>query len=222
MKSFKRFQLRAFVCLAVVLVGLVIAQTNSVQSPLEIVGFKIGTDYYPMLDSKPSTMTADNPDFPRPPGEVAMRQNRRGGMAERQEQIKARGKSRTTIQIISDAQWVKFTVKNTSTALVKAVVWDFAFPRYEQGGLVLRQTVVSREDIKPGGKRTLKFQLPPNATRCKAVSVAVSDDPDENKYAQESVCGPGFDDPTKLKQPAVLIRQIEFADGQLWQRPDQQ
>ena len=75
-----------FLWLSAAVVGLS-QTTHPTAAPFDIVSFKIGTDSYPMLDNKPPIMSADNPDFPRLPGEVVARQTRRG---ERNEEIKAR------------------------------------------------------------------------------------------------------------------------------------
>lgn len=195
---------------------VILAQTSNSTPAVEIISFKIGTDYYPMLDSKPSVTSADNPDFPRPPNEVVYRQNRRGGAGERAEETRSRGKLRSTVKVISDAQWIKVTLKNTSPKTVKVIDWDFAFPRYEEGSLVLRRDVSSREEIKAGHKKTIKYQLPGGATRCQAINVQAEKD---QTGTFEAVCGPGFNDPTRLKQETVTIRRIEYTDGTLWQRP---
>ncbi|HZS09305.1 MAG TPA: hypothetical protein VFD58_31010 [Blastocatellia bacterium] len=182
--------------------------------PVEILSFKIGTDYYPMLDQKPSTMTADNPDFPRPESEGMSKRPR----SARNEDIRSRGKLRSQIKVISDAQWVNVVIKNTGTKAIKAVEWDFAFPRYEEGRLALRYDVTSKVEIKAGGKKTLKQQLPPGATRCQAIIVSADAGRDEKAKTSEAVCGPGFLDPSKLKQETVTIKRIEYADDSVWQR----
>lgn len=186
--------------------------------PVEIGSFKIGTDYYPMLDSKPSTMTADNPEFPRPPLETAARKNRRGGFGERNEEIKARGKSHTTLLVINDAQWVSLALKNTGTKLIKTVVWDFAFARKEEGELLARYEVLSQVEIKPGGKKTLKHPLPPGASRCQVLHVSEAATQNGKAKAVEMICGRGINDPTQLpeKPEPVILKRIEYADGTAW------
>lgn len=210
------FQTAAFLVAATV---VAVAQTPPVAppAPVEILGFKIGSDYYPMLDNKPSPMAADNPDFPRLPSEVIARQNRRG---ERGEETKARGKIRSTVKVLSDAQWVKLTLKNTGLQPIKALAWDFAFPRYEDGKLILRADVLSQIEIKPGGKKTLKQMLPSGVTRCQAMVVSADENANDKAKTFEAVCGRGFNDPTQLKQmqETVLLKRIEFADGSVWQR----
>jgi hypothetical protein len=203
-------------CLSLLLIATV-AQTP----PVQIANFKIGTDYYPMLDSKPSAMSADNPDFPRPPNEVAARQNRRGGFGERNEEIKARGKARSSLLIISDAQWVNLTLKNTGLKPIKAVAWDFAFARKEEGKLLLRYDVFSQIEIKPGTKKTFKQPLPPGATRCQVLKVSADAAAQDKAKTFEAVCGRGFNDPSQLpeQQESVVIRRIEYADGSVWQNP---
>lgn len=187
---------------------------------LEILNFKIGTDYYPMLDSKPSTMTADNPDFPRPPNEEAARRNRRGGFGERNEEIKARGKSRSRLQIISEAQWVQLSLKNTGSKMIKALAWDFAFVRKEEGKLLLRYEAFHQVEIKPGSKKNLKQPLPPGATRCQVFKVSADTTAQDKAKAFEAVCGRGVNDPSQLpEQKSVIIRRIEYADGTVWSQP---
>ena len=190
--------------------------------PAEIISFKIGTDYYPMLDSKPSTMSAENPDFPRPPLESAARKNRRGGFGERHEEIKARGKSRTTLLVINAAQWVSLALKNTGTKPINAVVWDFAFARKEEGTLLLRHEVSSQVEIKPGGKKTLKQSLPPGATRCQVLQVSEDATPNGKAKAVEMVCGRGINDPSQLseKPEPVTLKRIEYVDGSVWQNAE--
>lgn len=193
---------------------------SGIAAPAEIINFKIGTDYYPMLDSKPSTMTADNPEFPRPPNEIAARKNRRGDFGERNEEIKARGKSRTTLLVINDAQWVSLALKNTGTKPIKIVVWDFAFARKEEGALLLRYEVSSQVEIKPGGKKNLKQPLPPGATRCQVIQVSEDATQKGKAKAVETVCGRGINDPSQLpeKPEPVTLKRIEYADGSIWQR----
>jgi hypothetical protein len=213
-------------CLGVLLLAQsAVAQTpTSTPSPpaVEIVSFKITSDYYPMLDSKPSTMSADNPDFPRPPNEVIARQNRRGGFGERNEELKARGKPRSTLRVISQAQWVNLALKNTGAKPIKAVVWDFAFVRKEEGTLLLRYEVSSQVEIKPGSKKNLKQPLPPGATRCQVLQV--SEDATQNGKAKavETVCGRGITDPSQLpeKPEPVMLKRIEYTDGSVWQNTE--
>ncbi len=218
MKSLSRVIFRSTL-LVLIAASATAAQTTHPAPAVEIMSFRIGTDSYPMLDSKPSTMSADNPDFPRPPNEVVARQNRRGGFGERTEETRSRGKLRSTIKVLNDAQWIKVTLKNTSAKPIKAIEWDFAFPRYEDGKLALRYDVANKVEIKAGGKKTLKQPLPPGATRCQVIIVSAEAGKDEQAKTFEAVCGPGVLDASNLKQETVIIKRIEYADGTVWQRP---
>lgn len=109
-------------------------------------------------------------------------------------------------------------LKNTDSKPVKVVEWDFAFPRYENGRLILRYDVTTKVEIKPGGKKTLKHNLPPGAKRCEVVKVISDENQPENIVAFEAVCGQGFHDPSLLnqKQETISIKRIEYADGSVW------
>ena len=51
-----------------------------VEKPVfEIVSFKVGSDYYPMLDGKSAVIPADSGEFPRTEGEKVDQRQRRGG-----------------------------------------------------------------------------------------------------------------------------------------------
>jgi hypothetical protein len=186
----------------------------SERPPVQIVSHRIGTDYYPMLDRKSPVANAESSDFPRTDIERMQRRSRRG------EETRTQGKLRSRVVIVDDAQWIRVTVKNTAGRAVKTIEWDFAFPRYEQGQLVLRYDVSTDIEIKPGGKKTLKQQLPPGAKACQIVDVSADQNPSGNSHTLEAVCGPGFHDPSqlKLKQETVSIRRIHYADGTVWQR----
>jgi hypothetical protein len=188
--------------------------------PVTVISFKIGTDYYPMLDNKPPVVSADDPDFPRPPNETAAQQTRRRNKADRLDDLRSRGKLRTTLKVISDAQWINVEIRNNDARAIKAVDWDFAFPRYESGQLILRYDVSSKVEIKPGGKKKLKQPLPPGAQRCQIVTVSAEAERSEQEKKFEAVCGQGFHDPSQLKQETVTIKRIEYADGSVWQRQE--
>jgi hypothetical protein len=113
--------------------------------------------------------------------------------------------------VIDMAEWVNISVKNLSEKTIKAIEWDFAFPRYENDKLVLRFDVSSKADIKPGSKKTIKQPLPPGAMKCKVVTIS-------DGKAFESVCSKSFQDPTQSPQEPVSIKKIEYADGSVWQR----
>lgn len=179
-----------------------------VRPPLEILEFKIVNDYYPMLDRKTSIFTADNPDFPRPDNErmaSAQTGRRRGAITD---EMKSRGKLRSQVRVISQADNVEVAVRNNSGRKVTAVDWDFAFPRYEGGVMALRYEVSSRVEIRPGARKTLKHALPPGAARCKTVGV----DKDSGR-TYEAVCGSGVNDPSHLIQESASIRRVHFEDG---------
>jgi hypothetical protein len=190
---------------------------------LRIVNFKVGSDYYPMLD-RPSSLsiTADNPDYPRLEAERAQRQaSRRGEVSERVEETKARGKLRSNVKIVDDAQWVQVAVKNEGPKTIKAVAWDFAFPRFEGDRLVLRYDVSSKIEIKPGQKKTLKQALPAGARGCEMVVVRADAGGNATKGYYGGVCGDplAMRDPAAMNQEAVIIKRIEYADGSVWEWP---
>ncbi|QQS45625.1 MAG: hypothetical protein IPM66_17050 [Acidobacteriota bacterium] len=185
--------------------------------PFEILGFKITSDYYPMLDRGNPMFTADNPDMPRTDVEARTGQgqvvSRRRGQ---QERLRSGGKLRSQIKIIGGADHVNLTFKNLSSRKVSSVEWDFAFPRFNDGVMVLRYDVSTNVEIRPGGKKTIKHPLPQGATRCKTVTVqADANDPNGGKVL-EAVCGPGVDDPSHLQQETVTIKRIRYADGSHW------
>jgi hypothetical protein len=190
--------------------------------PVEIVSHKIGAEYYPMLDRPSLTapqMTADTGDMPRPANEQLARQNR-SRFSVPPEDRRARGRLRSYTRVIDDAQLVQVVIKNTETKPIKAVEWDFAFPRYESGQLLSRYDVTTKVEIKPGGKKTLKHKLPPGAKRCEVVKVVSDENQPEKVSAFEAVCGQGFHDPSllKQKQETVSIKRIEYKDGSEWRR----
>src|SRR5581483_5988019 len=125
-----------------------------------------------------------------------------------------------TIKVISPAEWVNLSLKNTSAKTIKTLVWDFAFARMEGSQLVLRYEVVSQIEIKSGAKKTIRQPLPPGATRCQVINVREEANQSSKAKAFESVCGRGFNDPAMLKekQEPVGIKRIEYADGSVWQR----
>lgn len=188
---------------------------------LEIVGFKVGTDYYPMLDRHSSVMTADNPDYPWLREERAQRLGgRRREVNEGAEELKSRGKLRSDIKVIDQTQWVQLTVRNAGTKTIRAVEWDFAFPRYEGDKLLLRYDVSSKVEIKPGKKKTLKQALPPGARGCEMVVVRANAGQPGGVGYYGGVCS----DPAALRdaaatnQEAATIKRLEFADGSVWER----
>jgi hypothetical protein len=225
MRRFLLSLLLAFAGLAAAL-----AQTPSPVGPpatekpaLEILQFKVGSDHYPLLDRQGAmTMTADNPDFPRPEAERAQqRAGRRGDFRVRTEDTKARGKLRSNVKVIDEAQWVQVTVKNSGAKTIKAVEWDFAFPRLVNGQTALRFDVSSQVEIKPGKKKTLKQALPPGARGCEMMVVRAGAGGVAQAGYYGGVCGHplAMRDPAATNQEAATIKRVEYADGSVWVRP---
>ncbi len=206
-----------------------IAETKA---PVEIVKHKIGLDYYPMLD-RPSlttpSMSAENGDMPMSEAERQARQrgrnsgNRGGSATVASGDTRSRGRLRSYTRVIDAAEYVQVELKNSNSKAIKFIEWDFAFPRYENGQLLLRFDVKSAVEIKAGGKKTLKHKLPPNAKKCEVVKV-ISDGVDSGQPEKvsvfEAVCGQGFHDPSlqNQKQETITIQRIEFVDGTVWNR----
>lgn len=204
-------------------------KASVVKPPVEIISYKIGVEYYPMLD-RPSLasqqMTAENADAPLTENEKIARQqrsrwNKNVAAPIAPEDDRSRGRLRSYTRVIDDAQLVQVVIRNTADRPIKLIQWDFAFPRYEDGQLLSRFDVTTRVEIKPGGKKTLKHKLPPGAKRCEVVKVISDEDHPEKVSAFEAVCGRGFHDPSllKQKQETISIRRIEYSDGTAWQRP---
>jgi hypothetical protein len=206
----------------------VMSQSNSSNQAtdkpaLEILSFKIGNNYYPLLDHQPSTFSAEVTDIPQTEAEKIARRNAqasRGNSIYNQatprgvlapEDLRTRGRLQTTIRVIDLAEWVNLSIRNTSTKTIKAIEWDFAFPRREGETLILRYEVSHKADIKPGGKKTLKHPLPPGAMKCKIVNVS-------EEKAFESVCSKSFQDPSRFPQTPISIKKIAYADGSVWSR----
>ena len=222
---------RRSVCLAVWLgllwLPLVTAQepTPSSAPVIKILSFKISKDYYPMLDGKPSMMSADKGELPMTEAEISARNNastnrrNRSSSSVLTEEKRSRGRLHSTIQILDRAESVNLTVLNTSPKTIKAITWDFAFPRMEEGKLLLRHEVSNQISIKPGGKKGLKQPLPAGAARCKVLRANESSD--QSAQTAESLCGRGIHDPAQLpeKQAPVTIKRIEYTDGSVWQNP---
>ncbi len=212
------------------------AQTTDVvaaasKPPIEVVKHKIGMDYYPMLD-RPSlttpSMSAENGDMPLSDAERAARQRGRNSGNQKMasapiapgSDARSRGRLRSYTRVIDAAEYVQVELKNSNSKAIKLVEWDFAFPRYENGQLLLRADVKTNVEIKAGGKKTLKHQLPPNAKRCEVVKVLSDENQPDKISTFEAVCGAGFHDPSLLnqKQETITIKRIEFADGSVWTR----
>jgi hypothetical protein len=192
---------------------------------IEILSFKIGSNYNPLLDRQPSVFSAESVELPQTEAEKVARRNAqsnnrnttgvynqnspRGVIAP--EDKSTRGRLRSSIRIIDLAEWVNVEVKNTSDKTIKLVEWDFLFPRMENDVLKLRYAVTSKAEVKSGTKKKLKVILPPTAMKCKVMNV-------KGDQAQESVCGKGFTDASKFEQENVVINRIEYADGTVWKR----
>lgn len=197
--------------------------------PVEVVRHKIGTDYYPMLD-RPSlttpSMAAENGDLPMTENERISRHRNRNPSNKLPSapiapgDTRSRGRLSSFTRVIDSAEMIQVELKNSNSKAIKAVEWDFAFPRYENGQLILRYNVTTKVEIKPGGKKTLKHKLPTGAKKCEVVKV-ISDENQPDKVSTfEAVCGQGFHDPSllKQKQETITIKRIEFADGSAWQK----
>ncbi|MCI0392174.1 MAG: hypothetical protein MOB07_25870 [Acidobacteria bacterium] len=198
-------------------------KTSPDKPPVEIISHKIGAEYYPILDRPSLTappMTAETGDMPRTVNEQLARQGR-SKFGVPPEERRARGRLRSYTRVIDNAQLVQVVIKNTEIKPIKTVEWDFAFPRYENGQLLSRYDVTTRAEIKPGGKKTLKYKLPPGAKRCEVVKVISEENQPEKTSVFEAVCGQGFHDPSllKQKQEMISIKRIEYVDGTVWQRP---
>lgn len=201
---------------------------EQVRPPVEIIKHKIGMDYYPMLD-RPSlttpSMSAENGDMPMSEAERLARRSRGPSNKTSSAPIapgdtRSRGRLRTYTRVIDAAEYVLIELKNSNSKAIKSVEWDFAFPRYENGQLLLRFDVKSTVEIKPGGKKTLKHKLPPNAKKCEVVKVIADENQPEKVSTFEAVCGQGFHDPSlqNQKQETITIKRIEFVDGTAWSR----
>jgi len=200
--------------------------STAVKPPVEIVRYKIGMDYYPMLDRPSLTtppMTADIGELPPTENERLARQSRRPNYRTTApiapEDKRSRGRLSSYLRVINDAQIVQIVVKNTEKK-IKSLDWDFAFPRYEDGKLLARYDVLSKVEIEPGGKKTLKYHLPAGAKKCEVVRVVRDEKQTEKTSTFEAVCGRGFNDPLLhgQRQETVSIKRIAFADGTSWSR----
>ena len=196
-------------------IGNKAAQDNP---PFEIVSHKIDMDNYPMLD-RPSAMSAENGDTPMTANERTASQRNRRYRSAHPEEMRTLGRLNSYVRVTDNARLVKVIVKNTGAKSIKAVEWDFAFQRYENGRLLSRYDVATKVEIKPGGQKTLKQKLPPGAKRCDIVRVAGKGNGSNNVI--EMVCAEGFNYSSLLnqQQETISIKRIEYADGSVWQRP---
>ena len=216
-----RLLLISLVCVSVA----VLSQSNQATDKpvLEIINFKIGNNYNPLLDRQPSAFSAEAVEIPQTEAEKLARRTAQANRANSTynqstprgviapEDKSSRGRLPSTVRVIDMAEWVNISIKNLSDKAIKAIEWDFAFPRYEDNKLVLRFAVSSKADIKPGGKKTLKQPLLQGAMKCKVVTIS-------DGKAFESVCSKSFQDPSQFSQEPVSIKRIEYADGSVWRR----
>ncbi len=205
-----------------------VPETVPAKPPIEVISYKIDRDYYPMLDRPASTtpqMSADVQGLPPVQSEEISRQrarNARGPIAPMpREDTRSRGVLSSYIRVIEDAQVVQAVFRNTTDKRVKSVEWDFAFPRYENGLLLSRFDVASTVEIKPGGKKTIKYKLPAGAKKCEVVKVLKTEQ-SQRVSIFEAVCGEGFNDPQLdgERQETISIRRITFADATTWEAKD--
>ncbi len=211
-----------FLLLVFVLTIPALAQTPQ-KLEIEIIGFKIGSNYNPLLDRQPSVFSAESVELPQTEAEKTARRNAntnrnnstynqtypRGVIAP--EDKSTRGRLRSSIRVIDLAEWVNVEIKNTSDKTIKQIEWDFLFPRMEDNALKLRYAVTSKVEVKTGNKKKLKVILPASAMKCKVINI-------KGEQAQESVCGKGFTDASKFELENVVINRIEYADGSVWKR----
>src|SRR6185295_13735290 len=177
--------------------------------------------YYNPLLERSGVTGADERELPRTPNEQVSNAGRGNNRShqERANEVGVPPGAAPTIKVLSPAEWVYLSIKNTSAKPIKAIVWDFAFMRMEAGKLVLRYEVTNQVEVKAGAKKTLKQPLPPGATRCQVINVSAGATPNDKAKTFESVCGRGFNDPSQLKekQEPITIKRIEYADGSVWQ-----
>ena len=219
----QRFLVRSLLFLVASISVWAQTPSGSGKVEIEILSFKIGSNYNPLLDRQPSVFSAESVELPQTEAEKVARRNAntnrnnstynqnspRGVIAP--EDKSTRGRLRSTIRVIDLAEWVNVEIKNTSDKTIKQIEWDFLFPRMEDNTLKLRYAVSSKAEVKTGNKKKLKVILPASAMKCKIVNI-------KGEQAQESVCGKGFTDASKFEQENVIINRIEYADGTVWKR----
>ena len=196
------------------------AQTSSpAPAPLEVLSFKLVSYYNPLLQPSNAT-SADARELPRTPAERVANAQRTTARSpqERANEIGIPPGAAPTIKVIGTAEWAYLTIKNTAPKPIKALTWEYAFLRLEQGRLATQATVVSQIELKPGAKKTIRQPLPPGATRCQVINAREASSPTGESKPFEYVCRRGFADPSLLREkPApVTLKQIEYADGTVW------
>ncbi len=213
---------RLIIMLGAILISassVVLCQSANDRPLFEIVSFKIVSYYNPLLE-RSAPMDAGGRELERTPAEKVAAANRTTPRTpqERANEIGIAPGAAPRLKHVSPAEWVYFTVKNTSGKAIKRIVWEFAFLRMEQGQLVLQQTVTNEVELKPDKQKTFRQPLPAGASRCKVVSVQQENG---KVVVPEYVCGRGFADPSLLKEKPepVAIKRIEFVDGSSWERP---
>ena len=184
--------------------------------PVEILSHRISPEHYPILDRENTMaipMTAENGGLPRVRNEPSPSYNR---FNDPLDERRAQGRLRSFTRIVDNAKLVQVVIRNTGAKPVQVVEWDFAFPRYENGQYLSRYSVTTKVGIKPGGKKTLKYRLPPGAKRCEVGRVIAGSNQQVNRI--EVVCAQNFHYPSllNLKQELISIKRIEYADGSIW------
>jgi len=184
--------------------------------PVEILSHRISPEHYPILDRENTMaipMTAENGGLPRVRNELSPSYNR---FNDPPDERRAQGRLRSFTRIVDNAKLVQVVIRNTGAKPVQVVEWDFAFPRYKNGQYLSRYSVTTKVGIKPGGKKTLKYRLPPGAKRCEVGRVIAGSNQQVNRI--EVVCAQNFHYPSllNLKQETISIKRIEYADGSIW------
>jgi hypothetical protein len=197
--------------------SLVAGATQSLPAPpapLEILSFKIVSYYNPLLER--SGISAAAREAPRTPAEQVSRSQRTTNPSpqERANEVGIAPGAAPNLKVISPAEWVYFTVRNTGAKPIKTLAWEYAFLRLEQGRLATRALVVSRAEIKPDAKKTFRQPLAQGATRCQIFNARTA----EQGKPYEYVCGLGFADPALLRErlEPVVVKRIEYTDGTVW------
>jgi hypothetical protein len=185
--------------------------------PVEILSHRISPEHYPILDRENTLalpMTAETGGLPRMRNEPSSSYNRYDVPPE--EVRREQGRLRSFTRIVDNAQQVQAVVKNTGAKPIEVVEWDFAFPRYDNGQFISRYSVTTKVGIKPGGKKTLKYRLPPGAKRCEVGRVIAGKHQPVNRI--EVVCAQNFHylPLLNLKQEQISIKRIEYSDGSIW------
>jgi hypothetical protein len=192
-------------------------QASADKPPLEIISHKISAEHYPILDERSEIappMTADIGDWPRLRNEPLPSHSKFDVAPElRREE----GRPHSYTRIVDNARQIQAVVKNIGSKAIKAIEWDFPFPRYQNGQFLQRYSVTTKVGIIPGGQKTLKYRLPPGAKRCEVGRVTAGR---QTANRIEVVCAQNFSLPPllNLKQEPISIKRIEYVDGSVWER----